>query len=168
MFSEEEDARRVALMLTEAIAPHELAIFDEVWTSSIKESAAKQRAHPLGSGVGEGWAMMQLVSPYLIAVSTWLLKDIVAKAASDIVVEKIKVAVKAKLTKPSAVQQPSGADEIPTAQRQLVRKLAAESAAVAQRFGAHAEHIGEIERQLELLLTESLMAAQPESNSVKT
>lgn len=155
------DGRRMALLLIEAIAPQELQIFDEVWASAADKRVRQQYAHPLASGVGDSWAMMQLLSPCLIAVSSWLLKDIVAKAASDMVVARIKTAVEAWLAQDAApVHGPIEMAAIPAIQRQLIKELAAKSAVVAQNFGARTEHTAEIEKQMERLLLESVGTTQ--------
>jgi hypothetical protein len=52
--------------------------------------AARQKADPLGMGLGSVAALAQLATPLLIAAAEWLLKEVAQKAASEVLIKKIK------------------------------------------------------------------------------
>jgi len=77
-----------ARRLVAASAPSESAVFDEVLHETKKQR--RKAGDPLGSGVGESWALAQFLTPVAIGIATWAAKDVLGKAVADVAVSKLK------------------------------------------------------------------------------
>lgn len=82
-------------LLVGHFCPEELPILDATFPR-LKDGlpAAGGRTDPLGSGLGEYFALATLGSTLLVPLATWLAKDVIGKAFQDVFVEKLKVALK--------------------------------------------------------------------------
>ncbi|WP_157269881.1 hypothetical protein [Azohydromonas aeria] len=87
----------LALILVNKISPEEVPLFEEIY-SEISKSPSRHTSNPLGSGVGEGWALAQFITPVAMSVAGWFINEVLFKSAADVINDKLKEAMKKLIT----------------------------------------------------------------------
>lgn len=79
----------LAHQLVEELAPSEAPLFQDILRET-NHASGRRSSNPLGSGVGESWALAQFVTPVAVAVASWAAKDVLGKLVADVTVAKLK------------------------------------------------------------------------------
>jgi hypothetical protein len=114
----DSELRSIASELIAAAVPHELPLLDDIF-EALERPVTSLRDDPLGSGVGDSWVWSQMASPTLIAVAVWMTKDVLGKAASDVLIPRVKALVQRML------DQRPGASTTRTLQAEDYKTIAA-------------------------------------------
>jgi hypothetical protein len=85
----------LSLVLVQHFCPEELPVFDSAF-ERLKVGVSKPAGptDPLGSGLGEFFALSTLGSALLVPLAAWLAKDVLGKAVQEFFVEKLKTQLK--------------------------------------------------------------------------
>lgn len=148
--TEEEQIQALTKALVNAAAPQESASFEDV-LRLMADQPTRGKSNPLGSGVGEAWALAQFVTPVAMAIGTWVVKDILAKTVADVVTAKLKPLAQALLDKvlkrnPGTSATLSDAD---------IQTLQAAIEEIARKRGASHERIQQLNDGVRRLITET-------------
>jgi len=104
----------LSAVLVQHFCPEELPVLDSAF-ERLRNGlpSADGATDPLGSGLGELFALSTLGSALLVPLAAWLAKDVLGKAVQDVFVEKLKASLKrvAVTTKDPAppIEQATGA-----------------------------------------------------------
>lgn len=133
----------------EASAPSEVEDFGE-FMREIRSGPARRTSNPLGSGLGEAWALAQFVTPIAVGVATWAAKDVLGKTVADVAIAKLKPLVQEFFTK---VLKPTDPNNTASAvSDEDLQTLQAAIEQVARKQGASPERIQQLSEGVRRLM----------------
>lgn len=147
----------LARHLVEASAPSEAPLFAEI-VREAKSAPSRGASNPLGSGVGESWALAQFVTPIAMAVATWAAKDVLGKAVADAAVAKLKPLVERLFSKVLRIASPGStpaAGAAAAVSDEDLQTLQAAIEHVARKQGASPERVQQLSEGVQRLMREA-------------